>query len=134
MAITLADVKSPAGDVDPAVWFPGKTSGEVDTLLTGYIADAYTQVPNDGSADDAAEQWVYYRAATAVADTMGGSASTKTLNWVDQGSKTVSSSTAATDYWERKALAYLDAFNELTAEDTTEAAGGFNALTSLRHA
>ena len=130
MAITLADVKSPAGDVDPAVWFPGKTSGEVDTLLTGYIADAYTQTTDD----DAAEQWVYYRAATAVADTLGGSSSSKTLTWVDQGSKTVSSSTAQTDYWERKALAYLDAFNELTAEDTTEAAGGFNALTSLRHA
>lgn len=130
MAITLADVKSPAGDIDPAVWFPAKTSGEVDTLLTGYIADAYTQTTDD----DAAEQWVYYRAATAVADTLGGSSSSKTLTWVDQGSKTVSSSTAQTDYWERKALAYLDAFNALVADDAGETVGGFNALTSLRHA
>ena len=133
MAITLADVKSPAGDIDPAVWFPAKTSGEVDTLLTGYIADAYTQVPNDGSADDAAEQWVYYRAATAVADAMGGSASSKTLTWVDQGSKTVSSSTAQTDYWERKAAAYLAACEDLVADVTDDALGGFNVLTSLRH-
>lgn len=130
MPITLADVKSPAGDVDGAVWFPGESSGDVDTRLTGYIADAYTKTDDD----DAAEQWVYYRAATAVADRLGGSSGgSRTLNLVDQGSKTETTSASQTDYWERKAAAYLAAFESFATDTDDDALGGFKVLQSLRH-
>ena len=131
MPNTLAEVKSPAGDVDGAVWFPDKTSGEVDTLLSGYITDAIGQ-----TADvDAQEQWVYYRAATAVADRLAGkSGGSRTLTLVDQGSKTETTSPTQTDYWERKAAAFLAAFEALDADITDDALGGFRVLTSLRHA
>ena len=131
MPITLTDVKSPAGDVDGAVWFPDLTSGDVDTLLTGYIADAYTQT----DADDAAEQWVYYRAATAVADRLAGKAGgTRSITLVDQGSKTETTSAGQVDYWAAKAAAYLAAFNDLVTDVATDPLGGFSVITSLRHA
>lgn len=130
MPIVLADVKSPAGDIDGAVWFPALTSGEVDTLLTGFITDAYT-VTDD---DEAAEQWVYHRAATAVADRFGSLAGgTRTLNFDDAGSKTETTNPAQADYWERKAAAYLAAFEAADADITDDPLGGFSVLTSLRH-
>jgi hypothetical protein len=128
--ITLADVESPAGDVDGAVWFPGESSGDVDTRLTGYIADAYTQTDDD----EAAEQWVYYRAATAVADRLaGGTGASTTLTLVDQGSKTTTATPAQADYWAAKAAAYLAAFEAFDTDIDDDPLGGFSVLTSMRH-
>jgi hypothetical protein len=128
--IVVADVTSPAGDIDPPIWFPGESDPDVNTRLTGYIADAYTKTDED----DAAEQWVYYRAATAVADRLaGGHGASTTLTLVDQGSKTTTASAAQADYWAAKAAAYLAAFEELDADIDEDALGGFNVITSLRH-
>lgn len=129
MAIVLADVKSPAGDVNGAVWYPTLTSGEVDTLLTGFIADAYEHTDDD----DAAEQWVYYRAATDVADRLGTAASSKTLTFVDQGSKSESFGAGQWQYWAAKAAAYLTAFGAADADVTDDPLGGYRSITSLRH-
>jgi hypothetical protein len=130
VAITLDDVKSPAGDIDPAVWFPGESETDLNTRLTGYIADAYTQTDDD----DAAEQWVYYRAATAVADRMsGGTGGSTTLTLVDQGSKTTTVTPAQADYWAAKAAAYLAAFEALDTDVEDDALGGFRVLTSMRY-
>ena len=130
MPISVTDVKSPAGDVDGSVWFPALSGGAVDTLLTGYIADAYTKT----SDDEAAEQWVYYRAATAVADRLGMSASTSTtLSIVDEGSKTTTVGGNPWAYWAAKAAAYLAAFEDEIAEVVDDPLGGFSVLTSLRH-
>jgi hypothetical protein len=128
VAITLADVKSPAGDIKPSVWFPGVDSAVVDADLTGFIVDAYTQTDDD----DAAEQWVYYRAATDVADRLSGQGGgSVTIALVDQLSKTTSTTPAGIGYWVQKAKDYLAAFN---AANSTEAEnGGFAILTSLRH-
>ena len=129
MAIDLTTVKSPAGDVDGAVWFPGTDPTAVDALLNGYITDA------EGVSDDigAQEQWVYYRAATAVADRLSGQGGgSVTLTLVDQGSKTTTNSAAAADYWERKAAAYLAAFEAADADVEKDPLGGFAVLRSLR--
>lgn len=130
MAITATDVKSPAGDVDGSVWFPALSSGAVDTLLGGYITDAYTKTDDD----DAAELWVYYRAATAVADRVASEAASKTLSLVDQGSKSSSMLQSQIQYWIDKAAAYLAAFESANAEDTDTDVSGWKVLTSLRHA
>jgi hypothetical protein len=127
--IVIADVKSPAGDVNGAVWFPALASGDVDTLLTGYIADAYTKTDDDA----AAEQWVYYRAATAVADRLTSAPASNTKALVDQGSKSVTTIQAQIDYWIAKAAAYLAAFTAEDADVTDDPLGGYSVLTSLRH-
>lgn len=130
MAVVLADVKSPAGDVNGAVWFPALSSGEVDTLLNGFITDAV------GKTDDAdaQEQWVYYRAATEVADRMTVDPASKTLALADQGSKSTTTLEAQIQYWVQKAAAYLAAFEELVGDVPDDAVSGWRILTSLRHA
>jgi len=128
--LTLSDVLSPAGDIDGSVWFPGLDSTAVNTLVTGYVTDA------EGRSDDEDAQllWVYYRAATAVADRLGGSGGgTRTLQLVDQGSKTETTSPGQLDYWERKAAAYLAAYEDLVSDVVDDPLGGFSVLTSLRH-
>jgi hypothetical protein len=129
MPITLTDVKSPAGDVNGAVWFPGLVSGDVDTLLGGFITDAYTKTDDD----DAAEQWVYYRAATEVADRMTAAPASSTKSLVDQGTKSESVLSNQIDYWTAKAAAYLAAFTDAVAVVAADPLGGFSVLTSLRH-
>lgn len=129
MPITAADVVSPVGDVDGAVWFPALSGGDVTTLLTGYIADAYTRTDDD----DAAEQWVYYRAATAVADRLATSATSRTLAFADQGSKSETIGAGQFAYWAAKAAAYLAAFQDAVADVVDDPLGGFAVLTSLRH-
>jgi hypothetical protein len=129
MPIVLADVKSPAGDVNGAVWFPALSSGDVDTLLTGFIADAYTKTDDDA----AAEQWVYYRAATEVADRMTASPASVTRALVDQGSKAQTTIQAQIDYWVTKAQSYLAAFESAVVEEEADPLAGFSVLTSLRH-
>lgn len=131
MAITVTDVKSPAGDIDGTVWFPSLSSGAVDTLLTGYIADAYTKTEDD----DAAELWVYYRAASAVADRLATAEANKTMNLDGQGSKTTSAPVASQlDYWLQKAAGYLAAYQEaVTDEDADDSLSGWSVLRSLRH-
>lgn len=124
-------MKSPAGDVDGSVWFPALSSGDVDTLLTGYITDAYTQTDDD----DAAELWVYYRAATAVADRMTSTPASATKSLVDQGSKATTTIQAQIDYWVAKAAGYLAAFQESETDETTDdSLSGWSVLRSLRHA
>lgn len=131
MPITAADLTSPVGDVDGAVWFPSLSGGQLTTLLTGYIADAYSRTANDR----AAAQWSYYRAATAVADRITGEAASKTVSLVDQGSKSTSLLGSQIQYWIDKAARYLAEFQELIAvvATTTDPLGGFRVLTSLRH-
>ena len=129
MALSLSDVKSPAGDVDGAVWFPGTDPTAVDALLNGYITDAYTKTDDD----DAAEQWTYYRAASAVADRLATTATAKTLTFVDQGSKSETVGAGQFAYWQQKAAGYLAAFEALDADITDDPLGGFAVLTSLRH-
>jgi hypothetical protein len=129
--ITLSDVKSPAGDIKGDVWFPGVDPTTVDADLTGFIADAYTKTDDD----EAAEQWVYYRAATAVADRLGGQGGgSTTINLVDQLSKTTTYATGAFAYWVQKAAAYLAAFEAADADVVDDPLGGYRVLTSLRHA
>jgi hypothetical protein len=130
VAITSADVLSPAGDIDGAVWFPSLSSGAVTTLVGGYITDAYTKT----TEDDAAELWVYYRAASAVADRLTSGPASVTRNLDAQGSKTSQTIQAQIDYWVAKAAAYLAAFNEANTEDTDDDVRGWAVLTSLRHA
>jgi hypothetical protein len=126
--LELADVKSPAGEIDTAVWFPGEAT--VDTSLSGYIADA----ESESDDEDAQEQWVYYRAATAVADRLaGGTGASVTLAFVDQGSKTTTATPAQADYWAAKAAAYLAAFEALDTDIDDDPLGGFSVLTSMRH-
>lgn len=129
MAIVAADLVSPVGDVDGAVWFPVLTSGEVLTLLTGYITDAYTRTDDD----DAARQWSYYRAASSVADRLATTATSKTLTLVDQGSKSETVSAGQFAYWAAKAAAYLAAFTAEDADVTDDPLGGYSVLASLRH-
>lgn len=130
MALAAADLLSPLGDVDGAVWFPSLLSGAVSTLLTGYIADAVART------DVVAAQplWAYYRAATAVADRMASEAASKTIALVNQGSKSTTTLEAQIQYWIDKAAGYLAAFNAATVVDTEDDVDGWNVLTSLRHA
>lgn len=129
MPVTLANVKSPAGDVDGAVWFPGELSGAVDARLSGYITDAIAR------SDDAQAQaqWVYYRAASAVADRLATNATSRTIALVDQGSKSETIGAGQFAYWAQKAAAYLAAFTDLDTDVTDDPLGGFSVLTSLRH-
>lgn len=130
MPITAADVLSPVGDVDGAIWFPALSSPDVSALLTGYITDGAARTDDE----DAQALWVYYRAATAVADRLAGVASSKSLALEGQGSKSETVSAGQFGYWAAKAAAYLAAFNALVGEDTEDTAGGFAVLPSLRHA
>ena len=130
MAIVAADVLSPTGQVNGSVWFPALSSGEVTTLLTGFITDAYTRTDDD----DAAALWVYYRAATAVADRMTSSPASTTKALVDQGSRTTTTLKDQINYWVQKAAAYLAAFESANAEDGDEDVSGWSVLRSLRHA
>lgn len=130
MAIAASDVQSPTGDIDGAIWFPSVVGGTLTTLLNGYITDAYTRTDDD----DAAKLWVYYRAASAVADRLATTATSKSLTLVDQGSKTESISAGQFKYWADKAAAYLAAFEAAIEEDGTDDVDGWNVLTSLRHA
>lgn len=128
MPITASEVKSPTGEVDGTVWFPSLSSGAVDTLLAGYITDAYTRTDDD----DAATQWVYYRAASAVADRLAGVASSRAMALEGQGSKSETVSAGQFKYWADKAAAYLAAFNALTEEPEADDIDGWRTLTSLR--
>lgn len=129
MALLLADVLSPAGDITGSVWFPGTDPTAVNTLVTGFIADAVTKSDDEASQ----EQWVYYRAATAVADRVASEAASKTLTLVDQGAKSSTMLQAQIQYWIDKAAAYLAAFNAAEADVIDDPLGGFSVLTSLRH-
>jgi hypothetical protein len=131
VALTEANVTSPAGDIDGAVWFPALSSGALTTLVEGYITDAASRAPTD---EDAQKLWVYYRAATAVADRLTSSPASNTRQLDAQGSKTSTTIQAQIDYWTQKAAAYLAAFNEATDETADDDDGGWTVLTSLRHA
>lgn len=130
MAIVAADVLSPAGEIKGAIWFPSLSSGEVTTLVNGFITDAYTHTDDD----EAAELWVYYRAATDVADEMTRNAASKTVNLDAQGSRTTQTLKDQIDYWVQKAAAYLARFNDAITEDTADDVSGWAVLRSLRHA
>ena len=130
MALSASDVQSPTGDIDGAIWFPSVVGGALTTLLNGYITDAA-----DRTDDESAQRlWVYYRAASAVADRLATTASSKTMALVDQGSKSESFSAGQFKYWADKAAAYLAAFEAAIEEDGTEDVRGWSVLTSLRHA
>ena len=130
MAITTADVLSPAGDVKGSVWFPALSSGDVTTLLTGFIADAYTHTDDD----DAAELWVYYRAASDVADEMARNAASKNLQLVDQGAKSTTTLEVQIQYWIDKAAGYLARYEDAVAAVPDDSLSGWSVLRSLRHA
>ena len=130
MAITASDVLSPAGDIKGSVWFPAMSSGDVTELVEGFITDAYTKTDDD----EAAELWVYYRAATDVADRVASEAASKTLQLVNQGSKSTTTLASQTQYWIDKASGYLARFEAAEEEDGEDDVDGWSVLTSLRHA
>lgn len=109
MSLTITDLKSPVGDVDGAVWFPELASDAVDALLGGYLTDAAGRT----SDEQAQRKWSYYRAATAVADRLGGKAASKTLAAPDVGSKTLTTSADQWKYWDQKAQRYLAEYEAL---------------------
>lgn len=70
MAVTPDDLKSPTGRIDPAVFFPGEQTVDVDTRLQAYIDEGESEaddIASDVDAFDAAViLWAYYRAFDAV--------------------------------------------------------------------
>lgn len=70
MAVTPDDLKSPTGRIDPAVFFPGEQTVDVDVRLQAYIDEGESEaadIASDVDAFDAAViLWAYYRAFDAV--------------------------------------------------------------------
>lgn len=67
MAITIADVVSPAGEIDRLVLFPDEIEAVFDERIEGYIDDAVARasagdLTDQDDADEFAFHWVHYRA------------------------------------------------------------------------
>ena len=87
MAVTSNDLLSPAGELEPAVLWPGEASSDTTARLTGYIEDGVAKAASvsDATANDTAvKTWAYYRAYLAVYLRLTATPSTVALN--DQGS------------------------------------------------
>lgn len=73
MAVTLTiyDLKQPTGELDESL-FP---TGNIDSLVAGWLAQAADEVANITAADQdaAARAWVYYRAYSHVAQRLASS-------------------------------------------------------------
>lgn len=75
MAITVADVESPAGELDRLVLFPDELEPAWDARIEGYIGDAESRSVDD----DFVFHWVHYRAYHAKYVLMTSSPSTASL-------------------------------------------------------
>lgn len=83
MAISIDDVKAPAGDLDRLVLFPDESAPVFDARLEAYIADAYVRA-TDGEldaddADEFAKEWTHYRAYRAADQVRNATPSSATL-------------------------------------------------------
>lgn len=89
--ITADDLQQPKGDIDPGVWFPGKTLEDVATLLEAYIADGVTKIPDtlvgDAETDAALRSYAMGRAARNVF--MRLSATPAAFKLDNEGSQTI---------------------------------------------
>lgn len=62
MAITVATVTVPTGEIDPKTVFPDLTSEQYGARLSVYVVDAVSRAP---SSEEAQAAWVYHRAFRA---------------------------------------------------------------------
>jgi hypothetical protein len=85
--------------------------------------------------EDAQLAWVYYRAATAVADRVTSKAASWSGGVVDQATGSETTLEIQIRYWVDKAAAYLLAYQDALAVlvTTTDPLGGFASVSSLRH-
>lgn len=111
MAVAAADLKSPAGEIEGAVLWPGETDSQVTARLSAYVADGETQAAEiaAGSRDAAVKAWAYYRAYMAVYMRLTAEPSTVTVN--DQA--TVSMLVTQIQNWKDLADAKLASFTDL---------------------
>ena len=113
MAVTVDDLTSPAGDLEPAVLWPGEASADVTARLAGYLTDAEARAAVITDADDkdrAIVAYAYHRAYQSVATRLAATPSSVTLN--DQGSVTTTAAQLAAmqelaDRWRDKFDALL---------------------------
>ncbi len=69
MSVSVADLLSPVGRLDPAVLWPGETTQQVQLRVQAYLTDATTRTAaftDETTGDEARTAWVYYRAYDAV--------------------------------------------------------------------
>jgi hypothetical protein len=121
MAITLADVLTPAGEIEPDVFWPGEASADSDARVNGYLTDGATRAAGVADAtarDNATRAWTYYRAYESVANRLAGLPAGATL---DDGT-TVSTTAAQLQAMQDKADKWLAAFEVIVPPAATETA------------
>jgi hypothetical protein len=119
--VTPDDLKAPLGELDPAVLWPGLSSGAVDTILEGYIEDGESRVGEltGDAADRSVTLWAEYRAYLAKYQAKLDEATTVTQSLVDQGSKTLSTLWSQVEAWKKLADEKLAAWGAVVGGATT---------------
>lgn len=87
MAVTAAQITSPAGQLEPALLFPADDAPSFAARCAAWIEEGSAKaaaITDDDDRDAATRDWCYYRAYEAVALRLAASPRTTTLT--DQGS------------------------------------------------
>lgn len=120
MAVVVADLTSPTGELDRTVLFPGDDASAFTARLTAYIAQGVTEATAEsiaaGDVDAAVTAWAYYRAYDAVYQRLAASPLSVTLS--DQGGSSYGASQAG--HFKALAEAKLAEFEGLAEPTTTE--------------
>lgn len=116
MSVTTSDVLAPAGPIDPALLFPGKSRPDVVADINAWIAKGEQSAAKFPEAtpeqkDDFVRAYVVYRGYDAVVDRLANMPASFTA--ADEGS--VSFNSAQLRAMERKRDAALDDYNTLAS-------------------
>lgn len=106
MALQPADLIEPAGRLQAAL-FPG---GDIVTLVTGWLAAAYTKTGGISAnlADAAATAYTYYLAYSYVADRLAAQPNSVSVDSAAQVQQAIGQDRIA--YFSRQAQKYLDEY------------------------
>jgi len=130
VAVEAADLLFPVGPLEAAVLWPGVSLTTVNGYLEAFIEDGVTRVASWTAAarDAGTKQWAIYRALDAVVRQFVYNASQ--VAFADEGSAGMSSEQFKMMQADRDAA--LAAFEELEADVTSDDAGSYGVITSLR--
>jgi len=123
MAVTTAQLKSPAGKIDAAAFFPGEAPATVDARLQEYIDEGEEEAgdiadyESEDVYDAAVTLWAYYRAFEAVYLRLISTPASITID--DEGSTRFSSEQIAA--FGRKADEFKASFAAAVSVETTAA-------------
>lgn len=119
MAVTPAQLKTPAGKIDGASMFPGEVGASLDARLQAYIDEGSDRAADADLAGDALDEatklWSYYRAFDAVHDRL---ISTPAMVGIVGEGNTMFTQTQI-DAFATKAGDFKTRFDAMIAEDST---------------